>query len=315
MAQDHEIAAALADVLRDLRVFDAVARGFAPFADEPLPAAAMRTPPPDVTFALGAQWGHLTLRECLASGSFGTVYRAHDPSLGADVALKLPRIGRPNRQRNARLLDEARRLARVRHPGVVRMHGTAVNGGRAGFWMELVQGQSLSDYLAERGPLPSSEVARVGRALATALEAVHASGMVHGDVKPQNVLREPGGRIVLIDFGSSRDRMDGGATRRVTGTPLYLAPEQLRGTAASVESDIYALGVLLFHLATGDYPVPAATVAELADAFAGGRARRLQDLRPGLPAALYTAIERALRPQPQERFHRAADFGLALATA
>jgi eukaryotic-like serine/threonine-protein kinase len=307
----------LAAVLRDLRILSAVARGLEPFTSEDIVGGTApdrrRARPNNDPRHCGAQWGHLKLRGLLASGSFGAVYRAYDPRMRRQVALKLPRIGRPNRHRNARLLEEARRLARINHPGVVRIHGAAVRGGRAGLWMELVRGQTLDACLREHGPLPAREAARIGRDLAATLHAVHNEGVVHGDIKPQNVIREHTGRVVLIDFGCSRAMVRLGAPRRIAGTPLYLAPEVMAGGAATAASDIYSLGVLLFHLASGEYPVPAANLAELSDAHRDGMVQRLQELRPDLPSAFCDTVHRAVSLEPSARHQSASELERDLA--
>ena len=298
MAARHTANSTLADAFRDLRLLAAVARGFVPCAGDGAENRAARAEgrprPQPRPGRCGAVWGHLVLRTLIASGSFGTVYRAYDPKRRTEVALKLPRIGRPSRARNARLLEEARRLARLTHPGVVELYGAAISGGRAGLWMELVEGQTLEVRLREHGPLHAAEAARIGRDLAAALDAVHAGGIVHGDVKPENVICERAGRVVLIDFGCSRAMIRLQAPRRIAGTPLYLAPEVLAGGAATATSDIYSLGVLLFHLVTGDYPVPAASLATLSEAQQGGHMRRLENLRADLPAAFCETVTRAL---------------------
>ena len=261
----------------------------------------------------GSRWGHLTLKTSTACGSFGSVYRAFDRRLHVDVALKLPNAARPNHQLNIRLLQEAHFLARVRHRGVVKLYGAGIKGRRAGLWMELLQGQTLDQILRDEGPLVTIEVARVGYDLCAALQAIHAAGLVHGDVKPQNVIWEPDGRVVLIDFGSACDvSRPVPSQRRITGTPLYLAPEVIN-SGASIASDIYSLGVLLFHLASGDYPVHGDSVEELAAALRRGNVRRLRDVRPDLPDALCQVVDRAMHIDPRARHRSAADMQRALA--
>jgi serine/threonine-protein kinase len=251
-------------------------------------------------------WGHLEVGDRLAGGSFGDVFMARDPQLDRDVALKLLR---PSARRPLeRLLDEGRTLARVRHPNVVTVYGADVREGRAGLWMELVKGRTLSAWLQTHGPMGPGEVRSVGLDLCRALAAVHAAGLVHGDVKAQNVMREDGGRIVLMDFGSGHAQ---GADSR-SGTPLYLAPEVLKGQPATPRSDIYGLGVLLFNLLTGSYPCVADDVENLKAAHAEGGRVYLRDVRPGLPSALVDAIERSLEIDPAKRFSSAGEMERAL---
>jgi TolB-like protein len=264
------------------------------------------------------RWGHLLLLEKIGEGTFGEVYRARDPWLDREVALKLLKPGAGGAVPPARVLNEARTLARVRHPHVVTVHGADVHDGRVGLWMEFVRGRTLSTMLAAQGPMSAGEAAIVGQEMCRALGAVHAAGLVHGDVKAQNVIRESGGRFVLMDFGAGQfiDHQ-GSAAKRGAGTPLYLAPEVLQGGRVSIQSDVYALGVLLYLLVTGTYPVKASSSDELAAAHMRGQRRHLRDARPDLPDAFVAAVERALDPDPQRRYATVGEFlsGLTRVTA
>ncbi len=130
---------------------------------------------------------------------------------------------------------------------------------------------------------------------------MHGAGLLHRDVKAQNVMREGGGRIVLMDFGTGEDLSSG--TSRLVGTPLYLAPEIFAGQKASIQSDIYSLGVMLFYLVTGNFPVTAATMEQLRQAHVNRQRRTLRDLRPDVPEAFIRVVERALDSDPSRRFH------------
>ena len=263
-------------------------------------------------FVVPGAWGHLDVQERIAGGAFGDVYLARDPHLNRDVALKLLRLdtstGLPER-----LLDEARTLARVRHPNVVTVHGADVRDGRAGLWMEFVHGRTLESWLRAQGALGPGEATTLGVDLCRALAAVHGAGLVHGDVKAQNVMREDGGRTVLMDFGAGRAQ--GAQVVALAGTPLYLAPEVLAGEPATPRSDIYSLGVLLFHLLTRAYPYSAADLDGLRAAHADGSRAMLRDLRPDLPDALVQAVQRALEPDPARRFATAGEMEQGLARA
>ena len=172
----------------------------------------------------------------IGEGAFGDVYRARD-ALHRDVALKLLRhvSGRSAEQQAARILHEGRVLARVRHPSVVTVYGAEEHDGRVGLWMEFIEGRTLEALLRSQGSFGAREAALIGRELCRALAAVHGAGLVHRDIKAQNVMREAGGRLVLMDFGAGQIMQEEARTGgRVTGTPLYLAPELLRGAPASV---------------------------------------------------------------------------------
>jgi eukaryotic-like serine/threonine-protein kinase len=251
-------------------------------------------------------WGHLSIQGRVAAGAFGQVYRAHDPQLRRDVALKLLRGDISAFRPIDRLLTEARTLARIQHPNVVTVYGADVRDGLPGLWMELVDGQTLGNWIRTNGAMGAGEAAAVGVDLCRALAAVHGAGLVHGDVKAQNVMRENGGRIVLMDFGAGRPQ--GADPAGVAGTPMYLAPEVLAGEPPTPQSDIYSVGVLLFYLLTAAYPYTAADLDGLTAAHADGNRVWLRDLRPDLPDGLVQTTERALDPDPARRFATAGQM-------
>ncbi len=260
-------------------------------------------------------WGHLALLEQIGDGSFGCVYRAQDTRLDRDVALKLLRPGRATSELAGKILHEGRILARVRHRNVVTVFGAEEREGRVGLWMEYIRGRTLEQLLRSQGSFGAREAALMGQELCRALAAVHKAGLVHRDIKAQNVMREEGGRLVLMDFGAGQVvQSDGTPTGgRLTGTPLYLAPELLRGEDATVQSDIYSVGVLLFHLVTSQYPVSAGSLDELRTAHDTGRRLRLHDARPDVADDFGRAIERALSPDPRRRYASAGAMQEALA--
>ena len=242
----------------------------------------------------------------MGEGSYGEVFHARDTWLDHPVALKLLREELSDRVAPTKLLDEARVLVKVRHPNVVTVHGADIHHNRVGFWMEFVQGQRLDDLVAFQGLLSAEEAAVIGQELCSALAAVHDAGLVHRDVKAQNVIREPKGRVVLMDFGAGQLIADavGGAG---AGTPLYLAPEMFADAPASAQTDIYALGVLLYYLVTAGYPVPARSIDELKEAHARGRQRPLLVARPGLPRGFVNVVEKMLAVDPADRYQTAAE--------
>src|SRR6185503_4559039 len=168
--------------------------------------------------------------EKVGQGGFGAVYRARDDKLDREVALKLllPRSPLDTGVRE-NVLREARTLARVRHPNVLTVHAVLEQGEEIALVTEFIEGRSLADLVREQGPLSASEAAQTGATLCRALAAVHAAGLVHRDVKPANVLRERGGRLVLTDFGLGMLLGGGKAPEQlgfVAGSPLFMAPEQ-----------------------------------------------------------------------------------------
>lgn len=290
----------------------------------PTPAAEALPSPSSVRGngpAIGT-WAHLELIERLGSGTFGDVYRAWDQKLQSEVALKLRRAGQGLAQdtedlETSRLTREARLLARVRHPNVIVVHGVAVHEGRVGLWMELVRGATLEQLLAQQGSFGAREAALIGIDLCRALAAIHGAGLLHRDLKAQNVMREEGGRIVLMDLGTGREMAASRihALADLAGTPLYLAPEIIQGGSASARTDVYSLGVLLYHLVTGAYPVNAATLDGLQEAHATGARVRLRDARADLPTSFVAAVDRAIASDPARRQQTAGAFEEELISA
>jgi len=259
------------------------------------------------------RWGPFEHLHRVGRGSFGEVYRAFDPTLQRHVALKLLLPRGLDRDAEARsLLNEARAMARVRHPNVVPIYGVDQHQGRVGFWSDFVQGQTLSELLARQGPLGPREAALVGIDVCRAVGAVHAAGFIHRDIKAGNVMREKGGRFLLMDFGLT---YESGTENNRSGTPAYMAPELLAGQPATIASDVYAIGVLLFNLLTAQYPVEGADLEKLRAAHGSGARRTLLDVRPDLPQALAHVVETAVNPDPQKRFGSAGHLVAALSEA
>jgi eukaryotic-like serine/threonine-protein kinase len=303
-------------VIRQLRVLSDLA-GLHRSMPAPSDATTFHARKTAASPAIGS-WAHLTLIERLGGGTFGDVYRAWDRYLEREVALKLLRAERSDVDlTTSRIANEGRLLARVRHANVVTVHGVAVHDQRVGLWMELVRGVTLEQQLLGGGPLSAREAAAIGVDLCRALAAIHGAGLIHRDVKAQNVMREDGGRIVLMDLGTGRDA---GAhlTRGVpelAGTPLYLAPEIFTGSPASPRTDIYSLGVLLYHLVTGSFPVKAGSIDELQARHAGGSVVHLRDARADLPTAFVRVIDRAVAADPATRYEGAGALEADLADA
>lgn len=244
-------------------------------------------------------FGPLRVFDRIGQGAQGEVWRAYDSMLDMQVALKLRRLD--SDALGHAFLAEARRLARVRHANIVSVYGAAVEDGRAGLWMELVRGTTLAELLARDGKFPVEEVREIGLDLCRTLAAVHRHGLLHGDIKPENIMREVSGRIVLMDFGVARE-FDSAPTLTISGSTKYLAPEVLQGADLAVASDIYAIGATLFRLLTGIYP----------DADSQRAAPKPAGDHGGVRAYMLNAIDRALDPNPTRRFADAMAFAAAL---
>ncbi|HYN07003.1 MAG TPA: FHA domain-containing serine/threonine-protein kinase [Vicinamibacterales bacterium] len=277
-------------------------RSAAPWLPSSDAAGLEETPPAADAFADRTRpetWGSLRLIDRLGQGAFGDVYRAWDQNLDRVVALKLMPATNAAVEPAASFVREGRLLARVRHPNVVTIFGAEHLGDMAGLWMEFVHGRTLGELLDSRGTFSAAEATEICLDLCGALSAVHSAGLLHGDVKPHNVMRSEDGRMVLMDFGSGCELGDPSAR---SGTPLYLAPEIFREEPATIRADIYSLGVLLFHLVTGEYPVTGESLSELRRAHQTGSRRAVTSLRPDLHPTLARVIERAIDPVPERRY-------------
>lgn len=278
-------------VIRELRVLAALAA----VHRDPSSTDSSAPEPPPVSLA---KWGSLQIRGTIGQGHFGTVYRAWDEGLEREVALKLLR----ETARAGDIIHEGRLLARVRHPNVVAVYGVDRHEGHVGLWMEFVDGLTLARVLATRGALDTTEAALVGIDLCRAVAAVHKAGLVHRDIKAHNVMREGNGRIVLMDFGAGEIRTERSKLTPAAGTPLYLAPELFDGGPATIASDVYSMGVLLFHLVTKRYPVEGATLEHIAAAHARQERHQLRDLHPDVPISYRAIVDRALHRDPARRY-------------
>ncbi len=270
------------------------------------PAYDTPTRPVPASPAGPTRWGKLRIIEKIAEGGFATVYRAYDPTLQRDVALKLPRPDRARaRFQSRRSLEEARRLARVCHDNVVVVHGAEEHDGNVGLWTDLLEGETLEQCLEKRGTFGAREAALIGIDLCRALAAVHRAGLIHRDVKTSNVMRVTGGRIVLMDFSAVSERFSlpgRGGRESVSGTLHYMAPELFRGEDSGIAVDIYALGVVLYRLVSTCFPVEADSLPELVSKHERGESTPVLDVRPDLPPGLVRAIGRALDPDPAKRY-------------
>ena len=270
-----------------------------------------------VNEAVPASWGRFQIVEQIGVGTFGVVYRAIEATLQIEVALKITRPRHPELAgEQEKALEEARQLVKVKHPNVVRAFGAERVGDEIGLSMELVKGHTLDEIVRRRAPFSANEAAVIGIDLCRALAAVHSAGILHGDIKAHNVMREDGGRTVLMDFGTSRDlnRQPPGPGGDFAGTPLYLAPEVFAGSNRTMQSEIYSVGVLLYFLVTAAYPFEGETrtaIGKLHDRHSPPTP--LRDVRPDLPDPFIRVIVRALAEDPSQRFASAGAMEAALA--
>jgi serine/threonine protein kinase len=267
--------------------------------------------------------GRFSIRDLLGSGAFGKVYRAVDPELGRDVAIKVP-LAEVTLSANekVRFLKEARSAATINHPNVCQIFEVGEHSGQPYIVMAIVPGQSLSEVLKSRKePLPTRQIAQIVRKIALALAAAHERGVVHRDLKPANVMFDRERKdIVVMDFGLARGPRLGQAhatqTGVIMGTPAYMSPEQARGDSKGVgpEGDIYSLGVILYELLTGTRPF-AGTTTEVIGQILHVEPQPPSQRRVGVDGALETACLKALAKNPAERFASMKEFAKAVETA
>jgi hypothetical protein len=248
----------------------------------------------------------------VGSGATGVVWKAREIGSGRIVALKVlhPELAR-DRRFVSRLSREARVSASLDHPNVARGLDLREGGGAPCLVLEFVEGKSLKTVLRERGRLPEEEVLSIGRQIAEALSHAHGRGVVHRDVKPGNVILEPGGRARLTDFGLARAPLDASITREgaTLGTPQYLPPEQARDVAsASPRSDLYGLGATLFHAATGAPPFDGERIADVLTKVLFEPAPDPAARNPGLSPGLCLVLRKLLLKNPARRQQSAEEL-------
>ena len=249
----------------------------------------------------------------------GVVYRAHDTSLGRDVALKVLRPGEHLfGDALARFRREAQSLARLHHRHIVTVHSIGDHEGSVYFTMDLVEGKTLADLISD-GDLGTARSVKLLRQVASAIAYAHDRGIVHRDLKPHNILVDGAGDAYVVDFGLARDAAAGRpdqptlktATGQLLGTPAYMSPEQARGDAARIgePSDIYALGAVLYECLVGQPPFGHRPVVDLLQAIVREEPTAPRRLNPKVPTALETVCLHALRKDPDRRYPAAQAFG------
>lgn len=258
--------------------------------------------------------GRYSLERELGRGGMGIVYLARDVSLDRLVALKLLRpdlAARPALR--ARFLREARLAARLSHPNIVPVHAVEESGPLVWFVMAYIPGETLGARLRQRGALPPGEIAPILRDVAWALGHAHSEGVVHRDVKPDNILLEAGGRRALIaDFGIAAPQRGEPDGEGLAGTVAYLSPEQARGDALDGRTDLYALGVVGYVAAAGRLPYPATELSQLIELQLAAAPPPLAQAAPHLPRAFSRAVDRCLSPYPTGRYQTAEELAGAL---
>jgi tetratricopeptide (TPR) repeat protein/predicted Ser/Thr protein kinase len=247
----------------------------------------------------------------LGQGGMGAVYKAKDRELDRLVALK---VIRPELAGHASILQRFKQellLARkITHRNIIRIYDLGVAEGLRFITMEFVEGQDLSSLLEERHKYPPEEAVTILRQVCAALEAAHNEGVVHRDLKPQNIMMGAGGRVCVMDFGLARSMEGHGMTQAgaVMGTPAYMSPEQAKGMPVDQRSDLYTLGIIAYVLLTGEIPFKAdSALASMLLRTQGPPTPSIQ-LDPSIPQKLSDVVQKALAVDPQDRYQTAAEF-------
>jgi len=254
--------------------------------------------------------GRYSIERELGRGGMGIVLLARDVALDRPVAIKLlpPHLAsRPDERE--RFLQEARTAAGLSHPNIVPIHLVEARGELVYFVMGFVDGETLRDRVERAGPLPPRLAIKLMQEVAWALGAAHQRGVIHRDVKPDNIMIERATeRAVVTDFGIAVGKRGEGAGGPVTGTARYMSPEQACGEPVDARSDLYSLGATLFYALTGRAPFEATNVPAIITKHVYEIAPRVDQLRPEVPAKLSGVIERLLRKAPAERFQSGDDL-------
>lgn len=260
--------------------------------------------------------GRYLLEAEIASGGMGTVWRGRDEVLGRRVAVKIlhDRLAHdPGLLERFRL--EAVAAARLSHPAVVRVFDTGIDDGTCYIVMELFEGTTAQQMLADEGPLPPAEAARIVRGALRGLAHAHREGIVHRDVKPSNILVDDSGLVKVTDFGIAKAAFAGGdltTTGDLLGTAMYLSPEQVSGREVDARSDVYSAGLVLFELVTGRPPFEADTHMATATMRLTRDPVLPRALRPGISRSLESVVVKALARDPGDRFQTAEEMSEAL---
>lgn len=255
------------------------------------------------------------LGRVIGRGGMATVYEAHDRRLDRQVAVKVVDLAGTDPSTRERFVHEAHAAAKIHHRGVVEVFDAGQSDELLFIAMELVDGHSVAAEIGRRGPLQPARAAAVAAGVLDALDVTHAAGIVHRDVKPSNVMLADDGDVKLLDFGIAA-QLDAAAgltaTGTVIGTAAYLSPERVTGQPASPRSDLYAVGVLLYEMLTGEPPFHGDSPIAVASAHVHAPVPDVRARNADVPAELAAVVDRALAKQPDERYPDAATMRAAL---
>ena len=265
--------------------------------------------------------GRYVVEEVVGTGGMAVVYRAWDRKKRRIVAVK---VLRPEFQQDAEFLRrfnrEAEAASKVSHENIVNMYDVGADGDTRYIVMEYVDGTTLKEMIRQMGHLSPDAVVRMGIRILAAVDHAHVNGIVHRDIKPQNILVDSQGNVKVADFGIARLKAQ--QTTRVAdvnssalGSVHYISPEQASGEVADEKSDLYSVGVVLYEMLTGKVPFDGDTAVSVALKHVSEEPRSMREIDPSISKALDEVVLRALRKDPAQRYQTAADMALDLRKA
>ncbi len=263
--------------------------------------------------------GKYRIDSVLGEGAMGVVYKGHDPDIDRIVAIKTLHTHLIDTSERGAWLErfarEAKAAGKCIHGNLVTIFDYLERNERPYLVMEFIQSETLQDRIARR-PLPNlQEFGSIMTQMLAGLDAIHAAGIVHRDVKPANALLLPDGRLKIADFGVARVEALGATSGGMIGTPDYMSPEQFMGYQADHRADLFGAGVIMFELLTGHKPFESSSLGELTQKVISGQSLNLAELAPDLPAALYQISTAALIADPNHRIPNARAFATAIHAA
>jgi serine/threonine-protein kinase len=269
---------------------------------------------------IGELIGHYRILELIGRGAMGVVYKGLDVNLDRQVAIKVMSVeARNDPDFVERFRQEARLQGALNHPNVALLFDYFVHDGAPVAVMELIDGESLEELIGRRGAIPAREAVPIFKQALRGVAAAHRAGIVHRDLKPSNLMVTRDGTVKVMDFGIAKRQGVTGATKASTsiGSPLYMAPEQILGRPVDCRTDVYALGITLYELLSGQRPFNSRGKAEylVLDAHVNDTPEPPTVYRYGIPQPIVDAVMRALAKDPDARFQSADEFMRALPDA
>lgn len=255
------------------------------------------------------QVGRYEILEVIGTGATGRVARAHDPMIGRLVAIKLFPKELAQGEARQRFLQEARVVGRLSHPAIITLHDMGFDEPTQTPYlvMELLEGQPL-DKILDRGSIPLPRACAMVAEVASALAAAHRKGVIHGDVKPANILVTNDDRVKLMDFGMARLASHDSGNTPLLGTPAYWCPEQIVGKPQDARSDLFSLGVVLYEMVTGQRPFDAESLQGICSRVLSSTPLPPSQANPSVPKAFDAIIARCLAKDPTARYATAESF-------